>query len=34
MIGFDRWSWNGLDLWLDRPGRNEATAANAVLSGE
>ena len=34
LIGFDRWSWNGLDLWLDRPGRNEAKDANAVLSGE
>ena len=34
LIGFDRWSWNGLDLWLDRPGRNEAKDANAVLSGK
>lgn len=31
MVGFERWSWNGLDLWLDRPGRNEARAANVAL---
>jgi len=28
---FDRWSWNGLDLWLDRRARKEAEEANAVL---
>jgi hypothetical protein len=30
-LGFERWSWNGLDLWLDRRARNEAHAANEVL---
>ena len=31
-IGFERWSWNGLELWLDRRARTEATAANATLA--
>jgi hypothetical protein len=33
LVGFDRWSWNGLDLWLDRPGRNEVKDANTALAG-
>ena len=31
LLGFARWSWNGLELWLDRPGRAEAKAANEAL---
>lgn len=30
-VGFERWSWNGLDLWLDRRARSEAGAANMAL---
>ncbi len=32
-LGFERWSWNGLDLWLDRRGRKEAEAANREVFG-
>jgi hypothetical protein len=31
--GFERWSWNGLDLWLDRTGRTTAAAANRDVFG-
>ena len=33
LTGFERWSWNGLDLWLDRAGRKEAAAPNAEALG-
>jgi hypothetical protein len=32
-LGFDRWTWNGLSLWLDRRARNTARDANAALAG-
>jgi hypothetical protein len=31
--GFERWSWNGLDLWLDRRARKAADAANREALG-
>jgi hypothetical protein len=31
--GFERWTFNGLSLWLDRPSRQAAAAMNEALGG-
>ena len=31
VIGFKRWTWNGLGLWLDAPSRKVAAEANAAM---